>query len=233
MTIRLTQKHVAFVSLAVIAVSVLMSAWSMETLARSHILSDPSFPLHDPRRPDLAYYGQNFYASYNNSTGVSLCDPVLRVANNVQRINVGRDETQIFDSFFDVFVEIPGESIAEQVTLTGPVQTIVHDKNGDTTGTFDTEIVSMSLSGNVGGMLVMLRESPSQTSAGQTTITDLGGGQFHVDSFFDVSTELSVDGGPYLVDVNGPGRLELCPEPVTMALLLIGGLALFRRRRSG
>ena len=44
-----------------------------------------------------------------------------------------------------------------------------------------------------GGTLI--RESPTRQSLGQTQITDLGGGQFRIDSFFDVFTELSVDGG--------------------------------------
>jgi hypothetical protein len=42
---------------------------------------------------------------------------------------------------------------------------------------------------------MMIRESPTLASTGQTTITDLGGGQFRIDSFFDVFTELSLDGG--------------------------------------
>ena len=62
----------------------------------------------------------------------------------------------------------------------------------DTTGTFQTEMVAMSLTG-FGGIRV--RESPSLPSLGQTRITDIGGGMYHIDSFFDVFTELSADGG--------------------------------------
>ena len=53
----------------------------------------------------------------------------------------------------------------------------------------------MSLYGYVpGGPPILIREDPAQASVGQTTITDLGGGLYHIDSFFDVFTELSVDG---------------------------------------
>jgi hypothetical protein len=56
---------------------------------------------------------------------------------------------------------------------------------------FDTELLQLDL---VGGPF-MIRESPSRPSTGKTAITDLGGGLYHIDSFFDVFTELSLDGG--------------------------------------
>ena len=57
---------------------------------------------------------------------------------------------------------------------------------------FDTEMLQLDLTGGGGQMI---RESPTRQSTGKTAITDLGGGLFHIDSFFDVFTELSVDGG--------------------------------------
>lgn len=71
----------------------------------------------------------------------------------------------------------------------------------------------MSLSGNLGGGLVEIRESPSIHSTGSTTITQLGNGQFHIDSFFDVFTELSVDGGTSFIASNDPAKMELLPPP--------------------
>ena len=78
---------------------------------------------------------------------------------------------------------------------------------------------------------VEIRESPSLPSMGQTTINDLGGGRYEIDSFFDVFTELPVNGGPFYGDMEGPGRMELCPEPATMGLLGLGAVALLRRRK--
>jgi len=58
---------------------------------------------------------------------------------------------------------------------------------------FDTEMLQLDLSG--GGLPVRIRESPTLQSLGGTNQRDLGGGQYRIDSFFDVFTELSLDGG--------------------------------------
>ncbi|MDP6545505.1 MAG: PEP-CTERM sorting domain-containing protein [Phycisphaerae bacterium] len=124
------------------------------------------------------------------------------------------------DSFFDVFTEVgappAGADPPPPVQLTGPVTVVVGPRNaGDPPEmrTFDTEIISMSLSGDVGGLPIVIGESPSLASTGHTTITDLGNGQFQIDSFFDVFTELSVDTGPFMPQLNGPTRIELIPPP--------------------
>lgn len=76
---------------------------------------------------------------------------------------VGPDERQDFDSV------LTGDVSGNPFTLTGPVQVIVTDKVGHTTGQFNTEIVAMSLTGDIGGQPVILRESPTEVSTGSTT----------------------------------------------------------------
>jgi hypothetical protein len=73
----------------------------------------------------------------------------------------------------------------------------------------------MDLTGLPGGL--MIRESPSLASSGQTTITDLGGGQFKIDSFFDVFTELSLDGGQSWHPSNGSMHVTENPYSPTTA----------------
>ena len=98
-------------------------------------------------------------------------------------------------------------------------------------GLFDAEIVSMSLSGDVGGMHVEIQESPSMQSMGE--VTNIGGGLYHIDSFFDVFTELRVDGGPFEPFLTGPVETHtIVPEPTSMALLMwIGLMALLGGRK--
>jgi len=62
---------------------------------------------------------------------------------------------------------------------------------------FDAEMLQLQidLQGPITPPGMMLRESPSQPSVGQTIKRVLGSGQYRIDSFFDVFTELSLDGG--------------------------------------
>jgi hypothetical protein len=74
----------------------------------------------------------------------------------------------------------------------------------------------------------MIRESPTLASTGQTSIADLGGGLYRIDSFFDIFTELSVDGGSTWMPATSSVRMDLkmVPEPSSAALLLLGMVGL-------
>ncbi len=126
----------------------------------------------------------------------------------------------------------------------GSVETIVFGKIGNVTGTFQTEMLSLNLQGTVPGLgAFMIRESPTKQSTGQVTIQQLPGGMFQIDSFFDVFTELSTDGGatwmPGTQVRGGPAyaghvTLEPVPEPTSITLLatgLITAMGFARRRR--
>jgi hypothetical protein len=127
------------------------------------------------------------------------------------------------------------------IHLEGPVRTNAYGRTAPgQTGTFQTEMIMMHLTGTVGPMTVEIRESPTLPSMGQTSILPSSGG-FHIDSFFDVFTELSINGGPWIpndaLSAYGPPgstHVDLVPEPASFllaALALIGMTGLGRRRK--
>lgn len=113
-------------------------------------------------------------------------------------------------SFFDIFVEI---------SPTGGL-------------TFDTEMLSMELTGVHNGVPFMIRESPTRPSTGRYAVTPIGGGLYHIDSFFDIFTELSLDGGQTWTPSEGSSHFRIMPSPGAAALLGLGALAAGRRRRA-
>ena len=118
----------------------------------------------------------------------------------------GQDE---FPSGALLTVDIPGMGSAH-VTLNGP--TIVrrgdpHDSDGDGRQEIETELLSMNLTGMMPTGPLMLRESPMCASLGRV-VQQTPGADFAADSFFDVFTELSLDGGQTWLVIQEPIRME-------------------------
>jgi hypothetical protein len=151
------------------------------------------------------------------------------------------DEHHTFNSTLEAMVSVNG-SPPQGINMNGPVQTVAFLKGPtDTTGTFDTEMLAMNLVGTVMGNPVMIRESPTKASSGKTSITDLSGpgppGPYHIDSFFDVFTEISLDGGQSWIPKAGTRGTRVTlggvPEPssaLLAALAFIGAAGISRRR---
>jgi hypothetical protein len=82
---------------------------------------------------------------------------------------------------------------------------------------------------------IEIRESPIKKSPGKVRVLDIGGGLYQIDSFFDVFTEISIDGGPFQPQTNEASRMELQPVPEpSSVLMLISGAAILHglaRRR--
>jgi hypothetical protein len=152
-----------------------------------------------------------------------------------------------FDSFFDIFTEISPPN-GPPVTLFG-LGRVVFTEVAEATNTFTTEMLSMDLRESPTSPL-MIRESPTKQSLGRTTVREspTKSGTYQIDSFFDIFTELSLDGGltwtpASVLDNNGaivPVPLEVSgpvPEPCTLIIWsLLGTLGIgvrsWRRRKA-
>jgi hypothetical protein len=122
-------------------------------------------------------------------------------------------------------------------TLMGPAMILISGPNGynvGDTGTFNTQMTSLNLSGSVGGHSVDIQIDPNTATTGSTTISDIGGGMFHINSFFDVFTDISLDHGPFIPS-SGASHVSVQPgpEPSTFVLAGLGALGLLAcaRRR--
>ena len=117
--------------------------------------------------------------------------------------------------------------------------TMGYPGTGEGVGTFSEVMNSMLLTGSVAGVAVELRLEPAAGGTGSTTTTDLGGGMFNIHSFFDVFTDLSIDGGTTWTPGNGVMlTLQSIPEPSTWIMLVTAGVMVpayvrwSRRRRA-
>jgi len=155
----------------------------------------------------------------------------------------GPCEHHHFESGLDAMVD-PDGSLGPMgfmpIHLEGPVDTNAYGRTAPgQTGNFLTEMIAMQLTGTLGPFSVEIRESPTLPSIGQTSILPAGGG-YRIDSFFDVFTELSINGGPWIpndaLSAYGPPgstHVDLVPEPTSIVLLALGvlGFAGMARRR--
>ena len=183
----------------------------------------------DTRLPSPTYRSTNSVI-YNAPGGPYAIDSFFDVFTDFSRVPMPPEGATEVHEFFDVFTELSLESV-----LTGPrccresptKQTMSFTRlNGLPPGTpvIETEMLQLDLMGGDMPPGFMIRESPTIRSQGGTAITELSNGRYHIDSFFDVFTELSIDGGQTWNPGSGPLHLEGgVPEPST---LMLSGLAL-------
>ena len=107
-------------------------------------------------------------------------------------------------------------------------------------GTFTAQITSFDFAGTFEGHAFEVTLNTADTSTGQTTINELGVGQYQINSFFDIFAEVSLNGGPFVPGQEQTLDLTGLPEPGSaglagFGLLLLGlvGLTLRRRLRNG
>jgi hypothetical protein len=128
----------------------------------------------------------------------------------------GAFQVHNFNSTLDMSVSLDGGATFQSVQGAAPVTVSVSGTGAGNSGLFDTEMTALSFTTQIGAQAIMVRESPSEASLGETQITPQPDGTFRISSFFDIFTELSLDGGAtWQPASNGPVRMqlaELAPE---------------------
>src|SRR5262249_9624653 len=85
---------------------------------------------------------------------------------------------------------------------------VTHTQDAGGASFYDTEMLQLNLtSGNI-----MLRESPTRQSTGKTAIRPESAG-FMISRFFDICTEISLDGGATWTPSQGAAHVELRNDP--------------------
>jgi uncharacterized repeat protein (TIGR02543 family) len=173
------------------------------------VTSNPNLPPPgDYRSPDQVFV----FATYQGP-GIAIVLSSVQIQpfpDQAVRHASGTDEIEDFPAQLTGMISVNGSPF-QPTQGTGPSRWIAYNKIGSATGTFSTEILALNLSANSPFGPFMLRESPTLASVGQSSITDLGGGLYRIDSFFDVFTELSVDQGNSWIPGVVPTHLVLTP----------------------
>ena len=199
------------------------------------ITDDPNLPPFAPHKPAVYITGAGNHASFGGT--FNMLNVQHKPKSNPAgphppiRTDVGPNEIEDFGSTLTGLLSISGGPGIPFI-LDGPVSVEAFDKVGHVTGTFDTQMLSMDLTGNIGGHAVEVMLDPARPTTGQVSIEDVGGGMFRISSFFDVFTELSIDHSPFIPQDNGPTHVFLtsCPEPSTFLPLVTAAALLMRKR---
>lgn len=85
--------------------------------------------------------------------------------------------------------------------------------------TYSIEMVSMDISGGGLPTNYIIRESPTLSSSGTVTVTPTAGG-YTISSFFNICTELSIDGGAWWYPTTQIGYMEQKLDPQVIAPIM-------------
>src|ERR1051325_11620746 len=126
---------------------------------------------------------------------------------------LGSSQIENLSSELDLDLSTDGGATFQTVSANATVSIrVTHTQDYNGTSFYDTEMLQLDLTIPSGGMTLMIRESPTLQSTGQTTVRPVAGG-YMIGSFFDVFTELSLDGGGTWTPANKKHRVKMRKDP--------------------
>ncbi|MEK7331276.1 MAG: hypothetical protein AAB113_10800 [Candidatus Eisenbacteria bacterium] len=206
MTIRLAPRAGALVLGALLAVARPPSARAAEVFLAADCLEPPDGLL-------IGTGTQSYPA------GVVISDPLFSNLAPCTALPaaIGGGADEYYDGQVDCEMSSDGRVNAQPAHA--PVTFQLHIRYAEPTGPdtrrFDTEMLQLDISGGTLPFTMGFRESPPLASTGVTAIRAVPGG-FMIDSFFDVFTELSLDGYTWY-PAGLAAHLTLSSENVTEA----------------
>src|SRR5215831_8779903 len=128
---------------------------------------------------------------------------------------LGTTQIHTFDSQLDFELSTDNGNTFQGVSAPATTTvSVTHSSDAEGIESYDTEMLSLDVQGLPGG--IRLRESPTLQSLGQTSIEPAPGG-YMVSSFFDVFTEISLDGGTTWTPADDSASVEMRNDPRSVA----------------
>jgi hypothetical protein len=194
------------INLLVVTVSCVLVLMAVGEVRGSYHGTSPNLPPLGGQYVDM----QDSFASY--ACGIMFKNVILSEPTaGVSPPPPGTSITHSFGAEVAGLVSTDGGEIWS--AFTAPANVTFHIVSGIDSGStrnFDTEIYQLDVSGGSLPMDIMIRESPTHASVGHTSIRNNGDGTYTISSFFDVYTEISLDGG-----------VDWCPSSVPAAHIVL------------
>ncbi|MSU57603.1 MAG: HYR domain-containing protein [Pedosphaera sp.] len=121
--------------------------------------------------------------------------------------------THNFGSQVDFLLKLPGQTFQPMTANADCQVSVANTGFQGSESVYQTEMLALNLSGGSLPPGVMIRESPTRRSTGEARGSAAAGGGSRLGSFFDIFTEVSLDGGNTWSQADSPGSMELHLDP--------------------
>lgn len=220
---------VSRIGIASVGIALLFAGWTASASARAikengvQVVSNDLLP-----NPEFTYSSPGGEAAWH-PPGKAVNERGLRITafDGVSPTQLPTGEWTFDTNFllsYDMSLEVDG--VVYPVAGNGAARMAGTAPAGQEPRVFDIELLSLDISGGIPGGGFMLRESPTLASTGQLLFGRLPDDRYLIDNFFDVFTEMSLDGG-----ATWHAAVAQVPEPSTIGLALLCACSLTALRR--